>query len=99
MLYEVITSVAKAQGIIHLSILQGINKIMKLMINGSEYEVANDPPRSLLWVLHDELGLIGVITSYSIHYTKLYDGNNGHLFLRHSVSFLTSKSSALSISQ
>jgi len=32
---------------------------MKLMINGSEYEVANDPPRSLLWVLHDELGLIG----------------------------------------
>jgi isoquinoline 1-oxidoreductase alpha subunit len=32
---------------------------MKLMINGTEYEVADDPPRSLLWVLHDELGLIG----------------------------------------
>lgn len=32
---------------------------MKLMINGKEYEVAADPPRPLLWVLHDELGLIG----------------------------------------
>jgi len=32
---------------------------MKLMINGTGYEVAEDPPRPLLWVLHDELGLIG----------------------------------------
>jgi isoquinoline 1-oxidoreductase alpha subunit len=32
---------------------------MKLTINGTEYEVADDPPRPLLWVLHDELGLIG----------------------------------------
>ncbi len=32
---------------------------MKLRINGTEYDVAEEPPRTLLWVLHDELGLIG----------------------------------------
>lgn len=32
---------------------------MKLTVNGTEYEVAEDPPRMLLWVLRDELGLIG----------------------------------------
>ncbi len=32
---------------------------MKLMINDTEYEVADSPPRPLLWVLRDELGLIG----------------------------------------
>lgn len=32
---------------------------MKLDINGKIYEVADSPPRQLLWVLRDELGLVG----------------------------------------
>ena len=32
---------------------------MKLTINGESVEVNDDPPRLLLWVLRDELGLIG----------------------------------------
>jgi isoquinoline 1-oxidoreductase subunit alpha len=32
---------------------------MKLKINGTEYDIAAEPPRSLLWVLRDELGLTG----------------------------------------
>ena len=32
---------------------------MKLTINGTEYEIVTDPPRPLLWVLRDELGLTG----------------------------------------
>lgn len=32
---------------------------MKLTINGTEYDIAPDPPRPLLWVLRDELGLTG----------------------------------------
>ncbi len=34
-------------------------EIMKLRINGIEHEIAQDPPRPLLWVLRDELGLTG----------------------------------------
>lgn len=32
---------------------------MNLTINGRTYQVADDPPRVLLWVLRDELGLTG----------------------------------------
>ena len=32
---------------------------MLLQINGQQYEVESDPPRLLLWVLREELGLIG----------------------------------------
>ena len=32
---------------------------MKLTINGTEYDIAAEPPRPLLWVLRDELGLTG----------------------------------------
>lgn len=32
---------------------------MKLTINGQEYDIADEPARPLLWVLRDELGLIG----------------------------------------
>lgn len=32
---------------------------MDLTINGRTYQVADDPPRVLLWVLRDELGLTG----------------------------------------
>lgn len=32
---------------------------MKLTINGTEYDIAEEPPRPLLWVLRDELGLTG----------------------------------------
>lgn len=32
---------------------------MNLIINGEQIEVAENPPRVLLWVLRDELGLIG----------------------------------------
>ncbi|WP_420640711.1 (2Fe-2S)-binding protein [Candidatus Leptofilum sp.] len=32
---------------------------MKLTINGDEYDIAESPPRPLLWVLRDELGLTG----------------------------------------
>lgn len=32
---------------------------MKLTINDKTYEIAESPPRSLLWVLRDELGLTG----------------------------------------
>ncbi|MCX7791312.1 MAG: (2Fe-2S)-binding protein [Chloroflexaceae bacterium] len=32
---------------------------MDLTINGLTYQVADDPPRVLLWVLRDELGLTG----------------------------------------
>jgi len=32
---------------------------MKLTINGTDYDIAEDPPRPLLWVLRDELGLTG----------------------------------------
>ena len=32
---------------------------MKLTINGTEYDLSADPPRPLLWVLRDELGLTG----------------------------------------
>lgn len=32
---------------------------MDLLINGQTYQVADDPPRMLLWVLRDELGLTG----------------------------------------
>ena len=34
-------------------------EIMKLTINGTEYDIAQEPPRPLLWVLRDELGLTG----------------------------------------
>jgi isoquinoline 1-oxidoreductase alpha subunit len=32
---------------------------MEIMVNGKEYEVAEEPDRPLLWVLRDELGLTG----------------------------------------
>ena len=32
---------------------------MQLSINGQTYEVSREPDRLLLWVLRDELGLIG----------------------------------------
>jgi isoquinoline 1-oxidoreductase alpha subunit len=32
---------------------------MKLTINGTDYDIVEDPPRTLLWVLRDELGLTG----------------------------------------
>lgn len=32
---------------------------MKLSINGQNYEIADEPAMPLLWVLRDELGLIG----------------------------------------
>lgn len=32
---------------------------MKLTINGTDYDIAAEPPRPLLWVLRDELGLTG----------------------------------------
>ena len=32
---------------------------MELVVNGKTYEVADEPDRSLLWVLRDELGLTG----------------------------------------
>jgi len=32
---------------------------VNLVINGQTYQVAKDPPRVLLWVLRDELGLTG----------------------------------------
>ncbi len=32
---------------------------MKLHINGTDYDISEDPPRPLLWVLRDELGLTG----------------------------------------
>jgi isoquinoline 1-oxidoreductase alpha subunit len=32
---------------------------MELMINGNTYEVPDEPDRTLLWVLRDELGLTG----------------------------------------
>jgi isoquinoline 1-oxidoreductase alpha subunit len=32
---------------------------LDLTINGKTYQVAEDPPRMLLWVLRDELGLTG----------------------------------------
>lgn len=32
---------------------------MKLIVNDTEYEIADEPARPLLWVLRDELGLIG----------------------------------------
>ena len=32
---------------------------MELVVNGSNYEVADKPDRPLLWVLRDELGLTG----------------------------------------
>ena len=32
---------------------------MKLQINGKTYELEDDSPRPLLWVLRDELGFIG----------------------------------------
>lgn len=32
---------------------------MEIMVNDKTYEVADDPDRPLLWVLHDELGLTG----------------------------------------
>ena len=36
---------------------------MKITVNGKNYQVADEPDRLLLWVLHDELGLTG--TKYS----------------------------------
>ena len=32
---------------------------MEIVVNGKTYEVADEPDRPLLWVLHDELGLTG----------------------------------------
>ena len=32
---------------------------MEIVVNGSNYEVASEPDRPLLWVLRDELGLTG----------------------------------------
>ena len=32
---------------------------MEIMVNGKTYEVADEPNRTLLWVLRDELGLTG----------------------------------------
>jgi isoquinoline 1-oxidoreductase alpha subunit len=38
-------------------------KMMKIIVNGKKYQVADEPDRPLLWVLRDELGLTG--TKYS----------------------------------
>ena len=32
---------------------------MEIRVNGKEYQVADEPDRTLLWVLRDELGLTG----------------------------------------
>jgi isoquinoline 1-oxidoreductase alpha subunit len=39
---------------------------MQLNVNGTNYEVADQPERSLLWVLRDELGLTGTKFSCQI---------------------------------
>lgn len=42
--------------------------MMKLMINGEEYQVSETPDRPLLWVIRDELGLTGTKFGCGIGY-------------------------------